>query len=110
MTRKTFLKSATLFTAVMIAVVFVVSGSAWAVLPGSTAVIAQPGIGAQVIAQPQASAFAPEGFIAQPIVRPIFNPFFRPVFNPFFRPFFNPFLFNVDADPFFFNQPFFEAD
>lgn len=88
----------------MIAVVFVMSGSAWAVLPGSMAAVAQPGVGVQVIGQPLGSAFAPQGLISQPVVRPIFNPFFRPVFNPFFRPFFNPFLFNADVDPFLFNQ------
>jgi hypothetical protein len=107
MTRKMLGKYATVIAAAMIAVVFVMSGSALAVLPGSTAVIAQPGVGAQVIGQP---AFAPQGFISQPVVHPIFNPFFRPVFNPFFRPFFNPFFFNVDVDPFFINQPFFGAD
>lgn len=85
--------------AVLIGMMFIMSGSASAAVVAPSVGVVRPAIGSSFIAP----SLAPKSFIApRPFIAP--SPFARPSFNPFFFPRFNPFLFE---NPFFFQEPFF---
>lgn len=86
--------------AVLIGMIFIMSNSASAAAVAPGAGIVRPAIGSSVLAP--RPVLGPRPFIApRPSIAP--RPFVRP-FNPFFFPRINPFFFDVDVDPFFFNE------
>ena len=97
-TMKNVMAFGIIVAAVLIGMTFIMSSSASAAVAVPGAGIVRPAI----INEPMVpSKVAPRPFIApKPFVRPNFNPFF-PRINPFF---------NVDVNPFFFNQEGFAAD